>query len=152
MNNDKFCYSLNSYDYYTEPTIEKCLEELLNNFRFEFGIKNLLEDIKGKYFIAYIGTPIYYEDDIPVEEFIEILNEQAVDNCCEDFADDYLMDLTKEEIKELKERMSEMWLAFKKKHNIQAPFFEVENSKKYKIYVNVDEIENKIKFIKYEEC
>lgn len=152
MNNDKFCYSLNSYDYYTEPTIQNCLDELINNFKFELGIKNLLEDSKGKYFIGYIGIPIYYEDNISAEKFIENLNEQAVDNCCSDYADDYLMDLSEEEIKELKERMSEMWLDFKKKHNIQAPFFIVENSKKYKIYVNVDEIENKIKFVKYEEC
>lgn len=143
-----YCCSLNNNDNYElVDTIEEAIEILLNNLDDK---DYFYEDNKGTFFIGFIGEAEAYEDTINVDWVIENLQNQASYDDPDDYADNYLENISEKNKKWLQDKLDEIWQEFKRREEINSPYFTSNNIKKHKIYVK-EISEFNYKLISYEE-
>lgn len=143
-----YCCSLNYNDNYElVDTIEEAISTLINNIDDK---DYLYQDDKGTFFIGFIGEAEAYEDTIDVDWVIENLQNQALYDDPEDYAENYLENISEKNKKWLQNKLDEIWQEFKRREKINSPYFTSNNIKKYKIYVK-EIAEFNYKLISYEE-
>lgn len=143
-----YCCSLNFNDNYEfANTIEEAVEILIDNIDDK---DYLYQDDKGIFFIGFIGEAEAYEDTIDVDLVIENLQNQALYDDPEDYADNYLENISEENKEWLQNKLDEIWQEFKRREKINSPYFTSNNIKKYKIYIK-EIAEFNYKLISFEE-
>lgn len=143
-----YCCSLNFNDNYElADTLEEAILALINNLDDK---DYFYEDDKGIFFIGFIGEVEAYEDTIDVDWVIENLQNQALYDDPEDYADNYLENISEKNKKWLQDKLDEIWQEFKRREEINSPYFTSKNIKKYKIYIK-EIAEFNYKLISYEE-
>ena len=143
-----YCCSLNFNDNYElTNTIEEAVEILIDNIDDK---DYLYQDDKGIFFIGFIGEAEAYEDTIDVDLVIENLQNQALYDDPEDYADNYLENISEENKEWLQNKLDEIWQEFKRREEINSPYFTSNNIKKYKIYIK-EIAEFNYKLISFEE-
>lgn len=143
-----YCCSLNYNDNYElVDTIEEAISTLINNLDDK---DYLYQDGKGTFFIGFIGEAEAYEDTIDVDWVIENLQNQALYDDPEDYAENYLENISEKNKKWLQNKLDEIWQEFKRREKINSPYFTSNNIKKYKIYVK-EIAEFNYKLISYKE-
>lgn len=143
-----YCCSLNYNDNYElVDTIEEAISTLINNLDDK---DYLYQDDKGTFFIGFIGEAEAYEDTIDVDWVIENLQNQALYDDPEDYAENYLENISEKNKKWLQDKLDEIWQEFKRREEITSPYFTSKNIKKYKIYIK-EIAEFNYKLISYEE-
>lgn len=143
-----YCCSLNFNDNYElANTIEEAVEILIDNIDDK---DYLYQDDKGTFFIGFIGEAEAYEDTIDVDLVIENLQNQALYDDPEDYADNYLENISEENKEWLQNKLDEIWQEFKRREKINSPYFTSNNIKKYKIYIK-EIAEFNYKLISFEE-
>lgn len=143
-----YCCSLNFNDNYElANTIEEAVEILIDNIDDK---DYFYQDNKGIFFIGFIGEAEAYEDTIDVDWVIENLQNQALYDDPEDYADNYLENISEENKEWLQNKLDEIWQEFKRREKINSPYFTSNNIKKYKIYIK-EIAEFNYKLISFEE-
>lgn len=120
-----YCFSLDD-DYYELGcnTVNKTLKEAFrtaSEYDFEDGILKV-----------HIGTVKYYNDNeyLDFEDIIEKMKDTAYDEGGE-HAENYLEDISEEDINWAQAKFLELWKQFKKRTKNEEVFFEAENIKTY---------------------
>lgn len=143
-----YCCSLNYNDNYElVDTIEEAISTLINNLDDK---DYLYQDDKGTFFIGFIGEVEACEDTIDVDWVIENLQNQALYDDPEDYAENYLENISEKNKKWLQDKLDEIWQEFKRREEINSPYFTSKNIKKYKIYIK-EIAEFNYKLISFEE-
>ena len=143
-----YCCSLNFNDNYElANTLEEAILKLIDNIDDK---DYLYQDDKGTFFIGFIGEAEAYEDTIDVDLVIENLQNQALYDDPEDYADNYLENISEENKEWLQNKLDEIWQEFKRREKINSPYFTSNNIKKYKIYIK-EIAEFNYKLISFEE-
>lgn len=143
-----YCCSLNYNDNYElVDTIEEAISTLINNLDDK---DYLYQDDEGTFFIGFIGEVEAYEDTIDVDWVIENLQNQALYDDPEDYAENYLENISEKNKKWLQDKLDEIWQEFKRREEINSPYFTSKNIKKYKIYIK-EIAEFNYKLISFEE-
>lgn len=143
-----YCCSLNFNDNYElVDTLEEAILTLIDNIDDK---DYLYQDDKGTFFIGFIGEAESYEDTIDVDWVIENLQNQALYDDPDDYSENYLENISEENKKWLQNKLDEIWQEFKRREEINSPYFTSNNIKKYKIYIK-EIAEFNYKLISYEE-
>lgn len=143
-----YCCSLNFNDNYElVDTLEEAILTLIDNIDDK---DYLYQDDKGTFFIGFIGEAESYEDTIDVDWVIENLQNQALYDDLDDYSENYLENISEENKKWLQNKLDEIWQEFKRREEINSPYFTSNNIKKYKIYIK-EIAEFNYKLISYEE-
>lgn len=118
---NKYAYSYNEYDYYgTFNSFEEACADAIK------------EGYKGDIFIG--ETTQNFQPYINPREIIESIQESAYDDS--EYSDDYLENITPQQLDELDEEINFVISKWIKRHNFEPTWFLVKNIKKFSITQN----------------
>lgn len=117
-----YSYSFNEENFYGEfDSIEEAIAEAK-------------EDCCGDEFEVFIGENGEFKPSVDGERCMDMLREQAADECGE-CSDNYLYEIPKGAEKELTDVLTEAFNKWAKKHGQEPNFYPVNNVKKYSLEV-----------------